>query len=196
MRRGYEVTSIELVRCEKGEKIAETSTVGNIDEHSAGCSEHPGCFGHMCYSPTGALLPPHSLSMRSGDIKTQYYASDTLGVHPTVFSYFHGDYDGDESHVYPITFPESLEEAKNWNVPMHEKFESARRKIQGHGFFNGYGDDSPGNISFVRATTLSFREITDGGHVLAIGPETRNKPEHLKMFGDSLRNPTGSSTLA
>ena len=27
----------------------------------------------MCVTPTGSLLPPHSLSFRSGDIRTQYY---------------------------------------------------------------------------------------------------------------------------
>ncbi|KAG9242105.1 hypothetical protein BJ878DRAFT_389102, partial [Calycina marina] len=31
------------------------------------------CFGHMCVTPTGSVLPPHSLSFRSGDIRTKYY---------------------------------------------------------------------------------------------------------------------------
>lgn len=58
------------------ERPRELVRVQNMEEYSSGCSlHHSGCFGHMCITPTGALLPPHALSFRSGDITTQYYSA-------------------------------------------------------------------------------------------------------------------------
>ena len=43
-------------------------------EYSSGCAAHRGSrFGPMCETPTGNVLPPHSLSFMPGDVRMQYY---------------------------------------------------------------------------------------------------------------------------
>jgi len=74
VKRGYRVTGIRCSPCAPGTVPAELVPVQNMEEYSSGCRVHRGgCFGHMCETPTGNILPPHSLSFRSGDIRTQYY---------------------------------------------------------------------------------------------------------------------------
>ena len=74
VRRGYRVSAIRCVRDYAGSKPVELVRVPNLMEYSSGCGAHRGsCVGHMCENPTGNILPPHSLSFRSGDIRTQCY---------------------------------------------------------------------------------------------------------------------------
>ncbi|KAM0800648.1 hypothetical protein BDR22DRAFT_908245 [Usnea florida] len=57
------------VQGRRGEKGLQT----NLWSRSGYGAHRGSCFGHMCETPTGNILPPHSLSFRSGDIGTQYY---------------------------------------------------------------------------------------------------------------------------
>lgn len=79
VKKGYVVTKISCEKDEPDSLPAEIIKVSDIDDYSSGCPLHRGtCFGHMCVTPTGSLLPPHSLSFRSGDIRTQYYVAAAL----------------------------------------------------------------------------------------------------------------------
>ena len=311
VKRGYKVSAMELVQCKKNEDPTELVKVGSQDEYSAGCPLHRGvCFGHMCITPTASILPPHSLSFRSGDIRTQYYIAasrafdnkpeqyieelkktnygkhghlrsimstpvsgsarlvcvphtysdprvlfispnlaskilfclpmqyengmqgstymerelrekdyvilerppslskynnqpfkvefwdkECVGVHPKVFSYFHGDYDGDEVHLYALGSHESVAEAALWVHPLDKDLESALQYVKNDSRTGYVWDGTEGDMKFVEHTTLSFDEVQEGGKNLAIGNETRNGSSYLKMFKDRLDGRPGTSTF-
>ena len=311
IKRGYRVSGIELAQCDGRDKPVELVKVGSQAEYSSGCPLHrDACFGHMCVTPTMNILPPHSLSFRSGDIRTQYYIATTkafdsdsgqyikelketnygkdghlrsimstpvsgsarlvcvphtfsdprvvfisanlaskivfclpmvyedglrgptyterelreddyvmverapslskynnqpfkvafwdkecLGVHPKVFSHFHGDYDGDEAHLYVLGDPKSIEEAKTWVHPLDGDLESALQYVKESAQADYEWDGTEGDMDFVAYTTLSFREIQLGQKRLAIGDYTRNGSSYLRMFKDRLDNKPGTSTF-
>jgi len=311
VRRGYRVSAITCVQCDKDDKPVEVVKVPNQAEYSAGCPLHRGaCFGHICVTPTGNLLPPHSLSFRSGDIRTQYYIAsakafendsrlyieelkrtnygkqghlrsimstpvsgsarlvcvphvysdprvvfisrnlaskilfclidvdesgikastyterelregdyimlerapslskfnnqpfkvlywdnECLGVHPKVFSHFHGDYDGDEAHIYALGDPKSITEAKEWENPLDKNLMDASEYMR-ENFADVYGGvDDDGDMEFIRYTTLSFNEIQSGSHSLPIGDRSRMKTPHLKMFKQRLDSVPGTKSF-
>lgn len=309
VKRGYKVAAIELVQCDKKDMPVELVKVGSQAEYSSGCSLHRGaCFGHMCITPTMNVLPPHSLSFRSGDIRTQYYIAtakafdndssqyikelketnygknghlrsimstpvsgsarlvcvphvfsdprvvfvsanlaskilfclsakydngvqgttyverelreddyvmlerapslskynnqpfkvkfwdkECLGIHPKVFSYFHGDYDGDEAHIYALGSPASVEEARTWVHPLDGDLESAASYLRENDEAQYEWDGTEGDMEFVENTTLSFDEIQSGKKKLAIGDYTRNGSNYLEMFKQRLDERPGTS---
>lgn len=74
VHRGYKVSSVACVPEGSNSFPSELVPATGMEEYSSGCPLHRGgCFGHMSITPTGNLLPPHSLSFRSGDIRTQYH---------------------------------------------------------------------------------------------------------------------------
>lgn len=309
IKRGYRVSAIELVRCDKDTMPTEVVRVKGQSEYSAGCAIHRGtCFGHMCITPTGSMLPPHSLSFRSGDIRTQYYIATTkafedkhdvyieelkrtnygkhghlrsimstpvsgsarlvsvphddenprvvflspnlaskivfclpvvhedgtqgttytercikqgdyvmlerppslskfnnqpfivmfwqkecIGIHPKVFSYFHGDYDGDEVHIYAIGSPKSIEEASLWVHPLDTDLEKALQYVKDKCEDVYTWDGSEGDMRFVEHTTLSFNEISAEDKSLAIGDYTRNGSSYNRMLAERIRESPGTS---
>jgi hypothetical protein len=311
VKRGYRVSAIELVQCKKDDRPVELVKVKNQSEYSAGCPLHRGtCFGHMCGTPTGNILPPHSLSFRSGDIRTQYYIATTkafedrdgeyieelkrtnygknghlrsimstpvsgsgrlvciphtyrdprvlfispnlaskilfclpmqyedgvqgptyierelregdlamlerppslskynnqpfvvmlwnkecIGIHPKVFSYFHGDYDGDEAHVYALGSPESIAEASLWVHPLDKDLEFALDYVKKYCQDIYTTDGTEGDMEFVEHTTLSFDEILKGDKKLAIGDQTRNGAIYNRMFRERIQSGSGTATF-
>lgn len=311
VRRGYRVAAMELVQCDKKENPVELVKVRSQAEYASGCSLHRGaCFGHMCITPTMNVLPPHSLSFRSGDIRTQYYIAtqkafdnnpgqyikelketnygkyghlrsimstpvsgsarlvcvphvysdprvvfisenlaskilfclptkyedgvegttyverelkendyvmferapslskynnqpfkvkfwdkECLGVHPKAFSYFHGDYDGDEAHIYALGSPASVKEAETWVHPLDGDLESALSHLRKNNDAGYEWDGTEGDMNFVENTTLSFEEIALGEKKLAIGDYTRNGSSYLRMFKERLDCKPGTSTF-
>lgn len=311
VHRGYKVTGISCVPCAPGSKPVETVRVQNMEEYSSGCAVHrEGCFGHMCVTPTGSILPPHSLAFRSGDIRTQYYIAcgwafnrdddryiaelkktnykkeghlrsimatpvsgsarlvavphdsedytivyisrnlaekvvfclperdesgaegsryierhlvegdyvmlerppsltkfnnqpfklaywdqECVGVHPAVFSFFHGDYDGDEVQLYALGTQAAIDEADAWVHPTNGGFAKARIIMQKE-FPQVYpGTGTAGDLEFIKYTTVSFRQIQDGITNTPLGNHTRNKDEHLEMFQERLAESPGTSTF-
>jgi hypothetical protein len=65
---------IKAVKVEKAPDDAniETVRVPNFAHYESGCRVHADCWGHFCRTPSGILLPPQSMSMRTGDIMTEY----------------------------------------------------------------------------------------------------------------------------
>lgn len=60
------------------DKSIRTVLVPNLSHYESGCRHHRDCFGHMCKTPSGATLPPQSLSMRDGPIVTEYLKASKL----------------------------------------------------------------------------------------------------------------------
>lgn len=309
VKRGYRVKGIKCVQDSRGSKPAELSKVPNLIDYSSGCGVHRGsCFGHMCETPSGNILPPHSLSFRSGDIRTQYYIAaskafeddrveyvnalkrtnygkeghlrsimstpvsgsarlvcvphddpnpfvmfisenlaskivfcapetmddgspgaryverslregdfvmverapslskfnnqpirvafwdiECMGMHPKVFSYFHGDFDGDEGHLYVIVNPRSIQEALMWTPPLDRNLCKAEAYM--HENFPGVCPvvEEGGGMDFMNYTTLSFTEILEGRKGLPLGNWVRCKEEHLKMFKERMESKRGTA---
>jgi DNA-directed RNA polymerase beta' subunit len=70
--------------------------------------------------------PPSLTKYNNQPFRLGYWEKECLGVHPTVFSYFHGDYDGDEVQIYALGTEASIMEARSWEHPVNEKFTAAR----------------------------------------------------------------------
>lgn len=67
----YMITSITPARFGPNEK-PRTVNVNTLYEYESGCKEHRDCYGHLCAVNGDVVLPPHSMSLRSGDIATEY----------------------------------------------------------------------------------------------------------------------------
>lgn len=71
------VKSVTLTTLEKRHMV-KTVHVPNLSHYESGCREHRECFGHMCLTQSGAVLPPQSMSMRDGPIVTEYLKASNL----------------------------------------------------------------------------------------------------------------------
>lgn len=301
----YEVTGFSIAPYKEGEG-PNTLDVFDFKEYSSGCKVHAGCFGHMCKTRDGTMLPPQSISVRIGAISTQflqasmsaffgdhatylkrltetcltkhghlratmsspvagslrliavpqtvypmevvcisetlatstkfervrvfpdgsisktssfdilregdycllnrpptltlrsiqpvrikYWEHHALGIHPELFTQLHGDYDGDEAHLFPLGEPESIQEAMSWVHSRLPQFERARRKQEELGIREH--PPSTGGLGFMRYTTLSTKELIDGVPSLVFGEETRNPEKHLKGIHKRFVDSTTSS---
>lgn len=61
-----------------GDVNMQVVQVPSLAHYGSGCRSHASCFGHLCSTPSGAMLPPQSLSMRNGDITTEYLNASKL----------------------------------------------------------------------------------------------------------------------
>lgn len=66
----HTIKSITVARFEDGKK-PRAVPVDSLYEYESGCKVHRDCYGHMCCIKD-VMLPPHSMSLRSGDIATEY----------------------------------------------------------------------------------------------------------------------------
>lgn len=65
------ITSMVPAKFGSNEK-PRTVSVNTLYEYESGCKEHRDCYGHLCSVNDSVVLPPHSMSLRSGDIATEY----------------------------------------------------------------------------------------------------------------------------
>lgn len=306
-KRGYAVSAVKYQAFERDHRLKCTD-VKSLEDYSAGCREHANCFGHMCVTNEGNILPPHSLSMRSGPIATEYLKASMLaferdkpgyiaalkrtnyskhghmrsimsspiagsarlvavpqvdlprdviclpqelmrtlifcayektsdgdetgyykerclqdgdyvllvrppsltwesvqpvrvatwdrpaiGIKPELFSAQHGDYDGDEAHIYPVTSNGSLWEAQHWVSPRLEKFDRARQIMKELGMDDtSWCDD---HSKFINYTTLSAKQLHDGGHSLTYGNYSRNSDQHVSDMAKRSRSTETESSF-
>lgn len=300
---GYIATAVQFTPFDQNHTLKSTR-VNSLEEYSAGCREHAGCFGHMCVTPQGNYLPPQSLSVKTGPIVTEYlkaaalafgtdsseykkalkrtnytknghmrnimstpiagslrlvatpqislpgncvcipkeladatrfcaydYDTDgkptgfmvertlregdyavlvrapsltwlctqpmivrfwdrpTIGVKPETFSAFHGDYDGDEAHLYPVSSPASLWEARNWITPKMDKFVKGRALMDKLGLTSDTlkPDD---HSHFVEYTTLSSKQLMSNEVHLTFGDLTRNPDVYVDGMSSRFKDPS------
>lgn len=77
MYKGGPVSGVARIKAVKAVKAPDDAQIDvvrvpNFSHYESGCREHSACFGHFCRTPSGILLPPQSLSMRTGKITTEY----------------------------------------------------------------------------------------------------------------------------
>ncbi|KXL50342.1 MAG: hypothetical protein FE78DRAFT_66951 [Acidomyces sp. 'richmondensis'] len=83
------VKSAKIVKAPDNANIY-TVRVPNIAHYESGCRDHAGCWGHFCVTDSGIMLPPQSLSMRVGDIATEYLKSSRLAFEGRRTDYIKG----------------------------------------------------------------------------------------------------------
>lgn len=74
------INTIDAIRyrpLKKNEKF-KTHEVNSLSDYESGCHMHKRCFGHMCTTPEGIVLPPQSMAMRTMNIATEYHAASRL----------------------------------------------------------------------------------------------------------------------
>lgn len=289
--------------------------VSSLSQYESGCRVHKHCFGHMCETLSGCVLPPQSMSMRTMEIATQYYAAsklafsgkveeyinalaetnytkngtyrvvmstpvagsirliavpqweygrdrvaisrnlasrmrvckkvydedgntsgkyvestlqegdylivvrppslhygntqpmkvvfwniDAMGIHPETFSVFHGDFDGDESHGYPVYDENSVAECRAWSIIPLSDFTSGRNlltklndELEMKLSLDEVNDENMAH--FLEYTTLSAKELQEKAQVLAFGRYSRNKPDHLLGMHTRFNSTTVASSF-
>ncbi|GJD05436.1 hypothetical protein ColKHC_14261 [Colletotrichum higginsianum] len=121
-------------------------------------------------------------------MRVKFWDRPCIGIKPEAFAGFHGDYDGDEAHCYPLSSPDSLWEASNWVVPELEQFARGRRMMKELGL-------QPDTLKpedhshFVEYTILSSRQLAEGEDGLYFGEESRNPKVYVngmsKRYNDA-----------
>lgn len=82
----YTISSMRFSRFKPNEKF-RTYSVDDLSHYESGCHLHSHCFGHMCSTRAGIILPPQSMSMRMMEIATEYYAASKLAFAGDIASY-------------------------------------------------------------------------------------------------------------
>ncbi|KAJ4002535.1 hypothetical protein NW766_012860 [Fusarium irregulare] len=303
IRSTHVISAVRFSKFKEGEKF-RTHSVDSLEDYESGCRIHAQCFGHMCETPGGIMLPPQSMSMRTMEIATEYHAAsklafagneseyieklketnytkhgtyriimstpvagsgrliatpqwefgrsvvavsenlasrmkvcrkvytaggsvagkyvetnlkewdwvivvrppslhfgntqpmrirfwkkDCIGIHPETFSMFHGDFDGDEAHIYPVFDVDSIAECEAWDVLPLATFQIGRAKLKSVRKDMGlpesimYADDDS-NAKFIEYTTMSAKQIADHSVKLVLGEQSRNKEKHIKGMSD------------
>lgn len=143
------------------------------------------------------LLRPPSLTIRSVQpVTVKFWKHHCIGVHPELFAQQHGDYDGDEVHIYPLGTQESINEAKSWIHQSLNNFDNARsvvmdvlaRETRGEVKKTLGNEDcqTEAGLNFMNYTTLSVDQIMKGDTDITLGNMTRNKHAHLAMMRERL----------
>ena len=128
-------------------------------------------------------------------LKLMFWDIECLGMHPKTFSHFHGDYDGDECHLYALGSSGSTHEAPMWKAPLDRNLCAAEGYMKDN-FPCVYPDaEGEGDLKFLEYTTLSFREILEGKFELPMGNMVRVKKAHLSMFRERMRSRPGTKSF-
>ncbi len=310
----YKITGIKFSKFKPQERF-RTYDVTTLSDYESGCHQHAQCFGHMCKTPEGIVLPPQSLSMRTMEIATEYHTAaklaftgnkkeyidklketnytkhgtyrvimstpvagsgrliatpqwefgrsfiaisqnlasrmkvcrkiydnsgnvggryvetdlkegdwvivvrppslhfgntqhmrvkfwkkDCLGIHPETFSMYHGDFDGDEAHIYPVFDVNSIAECESWDVLPLATFQIARQKFKDicsnlniDNDILDQNDDN--NAKFLEYTTLSSKQIRDCNTPLVLGEQSRNKNKHITGMSERFKSMTTGNSF-
>lgn len=134
------------------------------------------------------LVRPPSLHFgNTQPIRIRFWDNECIGIHPETFSALHGDFDGDEAHIYPVYDVNSIAECEAWDILPLKSFQLGRIKFKelrdnlGMDDYKMYDDDDS-NAKFVEYTTLSAKQLKDGEYKLALGNYSRNKDVHVEQM--------------
>ncbi|KAJ0268804.1 hypothetical protein COL940_013041 [Colletotrichum noveboracense] len=119
------------------------------------------------------VRPPSLTWLSTQPMKVSIWDRPCVGIKPEAFTGFHGDFDGDEAHCYPLSSEGSLWEASNWVVPELSKFSEGRKMMRDLGL-SPDTDMPEDHACFVEFTTLSSKQLKDGDCGLYFGEQSRN----------------------
>lgn len=137
--------------------------------------------------------PPSLTKYNNQPFVVGYWDKECIGVHPTVFGHFHGDYDGDEVQLYALGTAASVREAQEWTHPVNQKFVAARRIVNDCARNSTIDVDNHGDMEFMRYSTISFGQISAGVKATPLGDLVRCKDEHLELLRERMHHVPGTS---
>ena len=133
------------------------------------------------------VRPPSLHFGNTQPMRIKFWNKDCIGIHPETFSMFHGDFDGDEAHIYPVFDVDSIAECESWDILPLAVFQTGRQMFKDIcadcRFDNGILDESDdNNARFLEYTTLSAKQIRDYQCRLVLGEQSRNKHKHISSM--------------
>ncbi|KAF5863563.1 hypothetical protein ETB97_009807 [Aspergillus alliaceus] len=131
------------------------------------------------------LVRPPSLTYFSTEpMRVRLWDIPTLGISPGEVGFWHGDFDGDEMHLYPVYEEESIEECERWQREGHKPFAREMQKLKSMGY---KGDGRSSAFPFIPMTNVTMSHIRDGGEMPEFSAGARMKKEHYKATGERFK---------
>lgn len=146
------------------------------------------------------VRPPSLHFGNTQPMKVKFWNKDCIGIHPETFSMFHGDFDGDEVHIYPVYDINSIAECESWDILPMTSFQIGRKRFNDEciklNFDNGLLDkDDDNNGKFLEYTTLSAKQIRENSYKLVLGEYSRNKDKHITGFSNRFISETTADSF-
>ena len=127
------------------------------------------------------MVRPPSLTLYSAQpVRVRLWDVQTLGVSPDDVGFWHGDFDGDEMHVYPVYEADSVDECQRWQRGGNDAFTRASKRLDEAGFVHSCAVNL---FPFIQMTNVTMEHIKALGKHPAFAKESRMKAEHLAATG-------------
>ncbi|KAF7585534.1 hypothetical protein BBP40_010730 [Aspergillus hancockii] len=131
------------------------------------------------------LVRPPSLTYFSTEpMRIRLWDLPTLGISPGEVGFWHGDFDGDEMHLYPVYDEDSIDECERWQREGHKPFEKEAGKLESMGYKGGNRTNA---FSFMSMTNVTMSHIRDGGDMPEFSAGARMKKEHYRATGERFK---------
>lgn len=146
------------------------------------------------------VRPPSLHFGNTQPIRIKFWNNDCIGIHPETFSMLHGDFDGDEAHIYPVYDVNSIAECESWDILPLAAFQVGRKVFKelrdslGNKDYELYDNDDS-NAKFIEYTTVSSKQLKDGGLKLALGKYSRNKDQHISQMHQRFNSPSTADSF-
>lgn len=139
------------------------------------------------------VRPPSLTYYSTQPMRIRLWDTPTLGISPDDVGFWHGDFDGDEMHLYPVYEDASIDECKRWCREGHKAFATEARKLQSMGYTNAVGG---GPFPFIEMTNVPMSHIRDNGPLVEFASGARMKTEHVLATGKRFTSDVESSYVA
>lgn len=139
------------------------------------------------------LVRPPSLTHNSVQpMRVVIWEEPTLGISHDDVSMFHGDFDGDEMHIYPVYRPESIRECESWMHETNRDFAKAREVMATRAADRA----GTGLYDFMKFTTMSMRQIMLGHRMPMCAKASRMKADYVRQTGLRFSDPSARGIYA
>lgn len=126
------------------------------------------------------VRPPSLTFYSTQPMKIRLWDTPTLGISPDDVGFWHGDFDGDEMHVYPVYEEGSIRECERWSRDGHKAFSIESKKLGDMGYKDEQGDRP---LPFISMTNVPMSHIRDAKPLTEFASGARMKKEHVIATG-------------
>jgi hypothetical protein len=131
------------------------------------------------------VRPPGLTGKSNQALKIKFWNKECLGINQKIVKALHGDYDGDELHIFPIYSKGAIEEWLRWSMTPNHTIDLAESIYVNSELWdrNAERDD------FMLHTTLSFKQIMDGKSAPIMANQARTRDEHISQIHYKMNHP-------
>lgn len=126
------------------------------------------------------VRPPSLTHMSTQPMRIRLWNTPTMGISPDDVGFWHGDFDGDEMHIYPVYEEDSIAECERWSRSGHKAFSVEAEKLRCTGYTSA---DSGKPLPFIPMTTVPMSHLRDGKPATEFAAGARMKAEHVIATG-------------